>query len=365
MHQRGITLPCSTMDSSPLSPSTVRALPAVEAMFADVAAGAEVVQPSAYWDYINRCNVEQIERDGFDRFKRSINQNYFSFVPCDMSDDQYRAARRAWKAQPNPSVLLPRRIDVSGLTSIFADRLLMGRRHQLGHARYLAMLWEYVRRRDHLGLLMKLEEPDLGDPITVRYRHRRISQDLCNSVHEFYSATEGYASPRHVIEIGGGYGRVGWVLLSALPGLRYLMCDIPPALAIAQRYLTTLFPDRPAFTFRRFDEYAEIADEFESAAIAFITPGQLQALPPQQSDLVINISSLHEMRRDQIAFYLHQIERHCAGAFYTKQWLKSVNTRDDLVLRREDYPIPDHWREIYSRQHEIQTLFFEALYQVK
>lgn len=350
-----------------LSPNVVDDLPAVQEMFSDVAEGPSITRPSAYWDHINSCNLDQLERDGFDRFKRSINQNYFAFVPCDASDDQYEAAFHAWKARPNPAVLLPRRIDVTGLATMFSDaNPLSSVRRRVGHARYLAMLWEFVRRRDRLGLLTNLEEPETGAPISIRYQGRRISQDLCNSVHEFYSATEGRrdSPPGSVIEIGGGYGRVAWVFLSTFPGIRYVLCDIAPALAVAQRYLTTLFPERSAFSFRRFHAYTEIADEFEAAEIAFVTPGQLDLLPPQQADLAINISSLHEMRLDQIAHYLKVIDHHCVGHFYTKQWTKSVNIRDDVVLHRDDYPIPAHWREIYSRQHPIQTLFFEALYQV-
>ena len=344
------------------------ALPSIDEMFADIADGTETVRPSAYWVHLNDRNLEQIERDGFDRFKRSINQNYFAFVPTGRGHDQYEAAARAWRSRPNPAVLLPRRLDVTGLTTMFGKANPMGSwRQRLGHARYLAMLWEFVRRRDRLGLLTTLQEPELGAPITVRYRGRRISQDLCNSVHEFYSATEGLSgvTPRYAIEIGAGYGRVGWVLMSAVPGIRYTICDIPPALAVSQRYLTTLFPDRSAFRFRRFKDYEEIAEEFEAAQMAFITPGQLDLLPAQHADLVINISSLHEMRLDQIAYYLDLIDRHCDGHVYTKQWWESVNVHDDLVLHQADYPIPSHWRELYVRPHPIQPLFFEALYRVR
>jgi putative sugar O-methyltransferase len=350
--------------ASSLGARVSRILPDVDAMVADVAESHAIHRPSAYWDYINERNLEQLNRDGFDRFKRSINQNYFSFVACGPGDDQYDAVLRAWKRHPTPTAVAPRRIDVDGLTTMFhTDNPLAGRQRRRGHARYIAMLWESVRRRDYLGLLTHLEEPALGAPITISYRGRRVSQDLCNSVHEFYSATEA-GTPRTAIEIGGGYGRVGWVFLSALPELRYVMCDIPPALAIAQRYLTTLFPDRRAFTFRRFAEYAEIADEFTASKLAFITPGQLDLLPPQAVDLVINISSFHEMRSDQVHHYFGLIDRHCAGSFYTKQWIESVNVRDDLVFRRADYPIHASWRQVYSRVHEIQTKFFEALYQI-
>jgi hypothetical protein len=78
----------------------------------------------------------------------------------------------------------------------------------------------------------------------------------------------------------------------------------------------------------------------------------------------VNISSLHEMRRDQIRHYFGVIDRHCSGWFYTKQWEVSVNPHDGLEIRREDYPIPAGWSEVYSRRHPVQQRFFEALYRL-
>jgi len=358
----------SDQQTTALTAKLLSELPSVAEMFADVAGGPAIMQPSEYWTHINAVNLKQLESDGFDRFKRSINQNYFAFVPTGAGDDQYDAVHAAWKTRPIPMALWPRTIDTTGLSTIFSDaNPLGGPEQRRGHARYLAMLWEVVRRRDDLNLLTRLQEPELGSPITIQYRGRRISQDLCNSVNEFYAATETSvaAPPASAIELGGGYGRVAWVFLSQFPAIRYLMCDIPPALSIAQRYLTALFPTRRAFTFRQFDDYASIAEEFEAAQVAFVTPGQLDALPPQGADLFINISSLHEMRLDQIAHYFKLIQRHCEGCFYTKQWLESVNVRDGLVLRPEDYPVPEGWHEVYRRQHAIQTKFFEALYEMR
>ena len=353
--------------SSSLSARVLDALPGVDEMFADVAAGPPFLQPSEYWRYLNAQNLAQLEHDGFERFKRSINQNYFAFVPTGRGDDQYDAAFQAWLRHPVLRALSPRRIDTTGLTTVFAGtNPLSGTVRKLGHARYLAMLWELVRRRDSAALLDRLDEPELGAPIAIRYRSRRISQDLCNSVNEFYSATQTASPPPcAVLEIGGGYGRLAWVFLHALPYVRYVLCDIPPALAVAQRYLTTLFPDRPSFRFRPFGTYQSIADEFESARIAFITPRQLELLPTQSFDLALNVSSFHEMRPDQLEFYFGELHRHCAGYFYTKQWRQSINERDGLVLRPADYPVPREWTEIYSRPHQIQTLFFEALYHTR
>ena len=82
------------------------------------------------------------------------------------------------------------------------------------------------------------------------------------------------------------------------------MFDIPPALYISQWYLTTLFPERRAFRFRRFDTFEEIENEFSESDFAFFTPNQLTKFPSGYFDVFATISSIHEMRRDQISHYM-------------------------------------------------------------
>ena len=85
---------------------------------------------------------------------------------------------------------------------------------------YVALLWDYVHGSDRLRLLDRLEEPELGRPISFEYRGRRISEDLCNSVLEALSVTDALPAPLGrdtVIELGSGYGRLAWVFLEAFP----------------------------------------------------------------------------------------------------------------------------------------------------
>lgn len=339
-------------------------------MWAEMEAAPAIVQPSDFWRSLNERNLRQLDDSGFARFKRTVNQNYFSWVPHSLRDDQLRAMVKAWLRHPEPRAFSARLGDVSTLEA-GADRVNPFRdaRARRIHAVFLGLLWEYVHRRDRRGILDRLEEPELGDPVVATYRGRRISQDLCNSVHELYSATAGLPGggpgAGGVLELGGGYGRVAWVFLEEFPRTRYVMVDIPPALGVAQTYLTTLFPDRPAFRFRHFESHDEVADELASAQLAFLTPNQLDILEPLGVDLFVNISSLHEMRPEQIAHYLRQVGRHTTGFFYTKQWQRWHNEADDVVIDRESYPIPPSWGTVYSRTHPIQRAFFEALYDVR
>lgn len=230
-----------------------------------------------------------------------MNRNYFNWVPTSPLDEQLCAVACAWLRRPVREVGRARLADTEGLD------FLPGRVRRTTHALFLALLWEAVRRRDHRGTLERLEEPAFGAPITVRHRGRPISQDLCNSVHEVTSMLDGLpgGSPggTGMLELGGGYGRVAWVLAHELPEVPYVLCDIPPALTTAQRYLTTVIPQRRAFRFRHLHRPEELADELAAAPIAFLTPNQLDLLLALDVGLCLSIGSLHNMRPDQIAHY--------------------------------------------------------------
>jgi putative sugar O-methyltransferase len=184
---------------------------------------------------------------------------------------------------------------------------------------------------------------------------------------EYYSATssisQNTAGPLTIAELGGGYGRTAYVFLKARR-CKYVLFDIPPALAVCQRYLRAVFPDRTMFTFRPFKKYEEIRAEYEAAEICIMTPNQIELLPTKTFDLLLNISSFGEMTSEQIEHYYQLIDRYCRGYFYTRQWQEHVNDHDGITISVEDYPTPHNWQLVYSRQHPIQARFFEALYKV-
>jgi putative sugar O-methyltransferase len=340
-------------------------LPGLEEMLEAVNEAPTIFQPSDFWVHHNERNLEQIAEDGFGAFKRTVNTNYFQWEPGSPRGEgpRERVARRLlrlWLAHPDPRVLSARLAQ--------PERSLHARRATRWHAICVAALWELARRHDHRGVLAGLDEPQLGEPPTVRYRGRLVSEDLAHSALELATIDEVGALPVQdavVVELGGGYGRLAWLLLSAIPGLRYIVCDIPPALAIAQRYLTDLFDDCPIFRYRHFDDPAEVAAELADAKLAFLLPHQLALLPSLEADLFVNISSLHEMRIEQVEEWFRLIDQHTSGCFYTKQWVRSVNVFDDLVIRREDYPVPEHWVTLVDREVQAPPDFFEAVYRVR
>lgn len=352
-------------------PTTAPEQQALDAMVAELARAPEVHRPSRFWAEYAQLHARQLADHGFAHFKRTVNQHYFNWMArWPLPDDQFRRVAGAWLRRPDPRVLRARLDDDAVDVQVTLERIRPFRQasHRQAYAVYVAMLWEFARERDRLGLLQGLEEPALGDPLLVHHRGRAVTQDLANSVLELNSIVEatGMAdlSRRTLLEIGAGYGRLSWLTVHAFPGAQVIICDIPPALAISQWYLTTLFPERPAFLFRPFEDAEEVAEELMHAQLAFLLPHQLELLPSLGADLAVNISSLGEMRPEQIARWFELLDRHTTGAFFSKQWKTSYNPHDGVTITLDDYPVPAGWERVWLRDAPVQRRFFEAAYRI-
>ena len=337
-------------------------------MTRELEAGPVIYQPSKFWAGLNRVHRSQLEQVGFENFKRTINTKYFNWRILGIVRHQL-AVVGAWMRQPSLDVFrasFPRPNYRPGgtIASFNAPSAWI-------YKTFVAMYRDSLARRDPLGLVSRLEEPSVGNPFTILYRGRSLSQDLCNSIHELYSIFgedgSAIASGRtlEVAELGAGYGRLAYVILSASPAVRYTIIDVPPALYISQRYLTTVFPDTAVFRFRPWNDFAAIKDEFMAARLRFLLPHQAALLPDRSVDYFINISQLHEMSRAQVERYFALMDRICRGRVYTKQWLVSRTPVNDVVFRDRDYPVPPRWRTLYHHRHPVQRMFFEALYDVE
>ncbi len=326
-------------------------------MFEEMKKSPIIYYPSKFWDKLNKVHLKYLSKTGFNNFKRNINTKYFNWGSLGIIVHQFSPVLREFiKGNFRPFV-----------NSSFEDAKEFNRLGKLTYRIYLASLYDYISESDHLGILDKIKEPKIGNPIVVKYKGKLISQDLCNSVYEFYSISKSANFPVKVkiVELGAGYGRLGYVLLKTLPSSTYCVIDIPPALFIAQNYLSKVFPKEKVFKFRSFKSFKEVRKEFEQSRIQFIMPHQVDLLPNKYFDLFINISSLHEMTREQIRNYLKHVNRLCKGYFYTKQWRRS-RVQDNQFIREDEYPIPRSWKVIRRRsRHPIQNMFFDALYKIR
>lgn len=307
-----------------------------------------IVQASEFWQQLNRRHRERLKASGLGNFKRTTAKDYFTWMRVLPWDAQIR--------------FLISHIPLSATLRAIVGTFSPLRHQHIPLAEGMALnfltrlLWSYVERTEGFS---GLSEPEFGNPPAILQDGRLISQDLANSLLEYRNFAD--LAKGTVCELGGGYGRNAFVTAS-LAKVRYIMADIPPAIGIAQEYLTTVFLDRKHFKFRPFTDFAEVRDEFEAADFAYLLLHQLALLPVGSVDLFVNISSLHEMRRAQVDYYLAEIFRlvRPGGHFFLKAWRVSKNPQPEFKINAGDYDL-SQWEQVSWKKSDVQTYFFETL----
>lgn len=323
----------------------------------------KLYRPSEYWETLNDRHISHLNKYGIKCFKRSINKEYFDWGPTGIIPYQLAPIfSEIIKGNILP-LFQSKFIEEGSSWKPFHQFQFLSK---LIYKIYVAYIYDYTTRIDHFNILKKISEPKIGAPLLIKYRNKCISQNLVNSVQEFYSITKQINVKQNleIAEIGAGYGRLAYVFLKTLPLTNYCIIDIPPALYVSQTYLQKLFPKDSFFFFRHFDNFNDVKEDFTKARIKFLMPHQIPYLPDNLFNIAINISSFHEIRRDQIKNYIQQIDRLTNGYFYFKQWKKS-NAKDNDFMREDEYPIPSKWEKIYHHTDPIHSLFFEALYKTR
>jgi hypothetical protein len=187
----------------------------LDGMFAEMSVAPDVVRPSRMWERLASRNLAQLQTTGIGEFKRTLNSNYFQWLPTSRRDPQFQAVLRLWARQPNPLVLSARLIENAAVDSEIGNPFT-ARRARLFYAWFVAMLWEVAGRGLPKAVVNALYEPDFGSPLTVAYCGKAISQDLANSALEYGTITSAIGTPEGtIVELGGGYGRLTWVFLAA------------------------------------------------------------------------------------------------------------------------------------------------------
>jgi putative sugar O-methyltransferase len=304
--------------------------------FADSEEGRNV---SDFWRKLVTKHLDLLGQEGFARFKQTLNFEYSQWsvsAPIDRKfwrmlytfSREHGAPklfrRTVYKKQPRtPRWTVPS----PGAKTVYKT--------------FVSTLWEYVQYRDRLGILEKVQEDPLGDPIPIYDGDKLLTQDLALCALEINSALKflELSKIERVLEIGGGYGRWAYVFKKLLPSIEYHIVDIPPTLAVSELYLTTLFGPQN---------------------LHFHLPGGVKALPARHFDLVVNVSSFDEMNASQAQAYLAAMAEKARGFAY----IKGHKYRDHSTGRRGIFELeyPRAWQELYRGGDPFQTTFGELVF---
>lgn len=340
------------------------AIDAFNAMIEELKIDDPIFLPSAFWQDLNAKNAHMLEIEGFANFKRTVSQNYFNWLINNPLHPLFRHAFKFWCRHPNLMPFISRLKETEHLRLTTSDnRLALTKRQQHVYRLYVSLVWTIMISHDTHYLRDKVTEPEVGNPFRVTVGDRLLSQDLANSIIEcnlIAALPKASAKPR-IAEVGAGYGRVAHTYLNTLPG-QYFIFDIPPALGLAQWYLEqTLGPNR-VFRFRHFDRIEEVNDEMANASVVLLTPNQLRKFPQSYFDVMLTISTLPEMRQDQVEFYLAEFQRLSRGHIFIKQWKSWKNPIDGTDLTADSYRLNSNWRLALDRTDAVIPFFFNRVW---
>ena len=187
-------------------------------------------EPSAFWKQLGTEHASELASRGAEDMKRRQALRYFTWKwqwrDLRRSDQMRFLLRHSSMADVVRAVWRPGPLDDdtwAGPEWTKLDRWL--------YTFATRLLWSYAER---VGLpTLSLAEPTLGSPFPVHFEGRLISQDLANTALELDAVhRSGSDPPHHIIEIGAGYGRTAYALLSLNPLATYTVVDIEPALTL-------------------------------------------------------------------------------------------------------------------------------------
>lgn len=111
------------------------------------------------------------------------------------------------------------------------------------------------------------------------------------------------------LEIGGGYGTLGEIILKAQEGSIYVNVDIPPVAAVSTWYLSKVFGEENVLSYSDSREMASLdLDELRGKYKAIVLcPWQLPLLKGE-FDLFANFMSFQEMEPDVVRNYISLVQ---------------------------------------------------------
>lgn len=333
---------------------------------------APLYLPSEFWRGINQENMAMLWNQGIENFKRTVAQNYYNWLVHKSDDPQLKRALRKSKLQSLVAPLLfGTEPDIRIQTLLHPTSVELNSEERRIYRTFVSLLWLKAQRLDRHGLARRLEEPKVGNPVRMWLRRpfgrpKPISQDLANSIIEcnvVCDALPERGPNTRIAEVGAGYGRLAYVWSETQKG-QYLIFDIPPALAVSQWYLPKVLPKKKCFLFRRFESFSEIEDELAEADVGFFTSNQLEKFPPGFFDMMVTISTLPEMTKEQVDNFLALFSEKTRRAIYVKQWQHWKNPRDGTDMSMNDYVLPSpDWQIALDRKDPTNPMFFNRVWQ--
>lgn len=279
-----------------------KCLTMLEIMLADMRSADSLYAPTHFWSTRVERIVNEINEKGLSSFRSHRSANSL-FVPL-YSRPLYRNHKEI--IDPLMALLdtLPYR-----LAGTHIANLLTGRTDALADYRVF-------RAADSAEppVLYELSESSAGQPLEhFSFENSNYSLSFLNYLRGlvFLKKHLRPGTIKRTMEIGGGFGTLGEIMLKADNKALYIDVDLPPVAAVATYYLREVFGENAVLGYDQTREWEHIdIDKIPDACSALVLcPWQFPKLHGK-IDLFANFISFQEMEPDVVKNYINLVQNH-------------------------------------------------------
>lgn len=164
-----------------------------------------------------------------------------------------------------------------------------------------------------------------------------------------------------VMEIGAGWGGFASVLKRKYRGARYVIIDIPSSTVFQKSLLHHLgfkriLSIKQQTTGQSEAHRREIVKQLMCCAefdVLFLSPDQINLLPDDSIDVVVNFDSMVEMPGNVVATYLQQIPRVSRAFYHINRYVKSRVMQRALAVSMRLGVANSSWYRAYSAPNNL------------
>jgi putative sugar O-methyltransferase len=269
-------------------------------MLSDMEAAEDLYKPTNFWSSGLPDLIKDIEKLGVENFRSHPSAAFF-YVPVYASNTM-----RKWG-----NFLVPL---ANYLPSRKKARLL----RRLSRSDRAWLDYRIFKATSVKGgiALDGVSESDVGGGERFAFDRKSYSRSMLNYLRalNLYKREAESANLSSILEIGGGYGTLGEILLKSNPDGFYVNVDIPPVAAVSTYYLQQVFGKENVLTYTESRDLDVIDLDVLKARYKAVVlcPWQLPKLIGTV-DLFANFMSFQEMEPDVVSNYINYVQPLVSG----------------------------------------------------
>ena len=305
---------------------------------------------SNYWHILNIKNYESLLKNGINKYGSTIAKNYYTFTELH-HDEWFEQLVNNLKKQPF-------NIDSA---EIFKKHDGLNLKESISYNYLCYLLFYNLKKSESFNQLKKLNDSTylgFNDPY-INIEKIKVSTDKIVSLFDFekINKSSNLDNIKNILELGAGSGRTCEAILTLRDNIKYILCDITPAIYISYNRLKSAFPKKKISLLIDITDKVELDRKINESDIAFIFPHQLELLNKKIIDLTIAIDCMHEMDKSTIKYYF-KIFNYITKFVYLSIWDKAEVPFSKSIFRKRnilhydsgDYEIPKNWKNIFREK---------------